>query len=122
MSLLEEIWERFATEIGVELREEGEKFPLQAAIKGLLQYLDHLEPGLVQRPLLPQGFAFIRIQVQQGWDRWTKPANYIPLSLPTFLAITGLDGRKLEQRKLEEDDLVGRDFLGRINGWKKYIA
>lgn len=120
MSLLEEIWEKFATEMGVVLREEGEKFPLQAAIKGLLQYLDHLEPGLVQRPLLPQGFAFIRIQIQQGWDRWTKAANYVPLSLPTFLNITGLDGRKLEHRKLEEDDLAGRDFLGRINGWKKY--
>ena len=120
MSLLEEIWEKFAADFGVELREGGEKFPLQAAIKGLLQYLDHLEPGLVQRPLLPQGFAFVRIQVQQGWDRWTKPANYIPLSLPTFLSMTGMDGRKLEQRKLEEDDLVGRDFLGRINGWKKY--
>lgn len=122
MSLLEEIWEKFAKEMGVELREGGEKFPMQASIKGLLQYLDHVEPGLVQRPLLPQGYAFIRIQVQQGWDRWTKPANYIPLSLPMFLNITGLDGRKLELRKLEEDDLAGRDFLGRINGWKKYIA
>jgi hypothetical protein len=120
MSLMEQAWEKLAIEMGVELREAGEKFPMQAAIKGLLQYLDHIEPGLVQRPLLPPGFAFIMIQVQQGWDRWTKTANYIPLSLPTYLKITGIDMRELEQRKIEEDDLAGRDFLCRICGWKKY--
>jgi hypothetical protein len=119
MSFIEEAWEKFAMESGADLREKGGKFPMQAAIKGLLQYLDHIEPGLVQRPLLPKGFAFIMIQVQQGWDRWTKTANYIPLSLPLFLSITGMDGSELERRKIEEDDLAGRDFLERICGWKK---
>jgi hypothetical protein len=119
MGLLEKMWEKFALDMGVDLLQAGEKFPMQAAVKGLLQYLDHLEPGLVQRPLLPQNLAFIRIQVQQGWDRWTKAANYIPLSLPTYLIMAGMDIKGLEQRKQEEDDLAGRDFLMRICGWKK---
>lgn len=119
MSLLEQLWEEHTARLGVDLREAGVKFPMQAAVKGLLQYLDHIEPGLVQRAMFPNGLAFIRIQVQQGWDRWTKPANYIPFNLTVFTRLTGLGMRELEQRKVEEDDLAGRDFLTRINGWKK---
>lgn len=124
MSLMEKLWEEYANSRGVDLCSQGERYPMQMAIKGLLQYLDQLEPGLVQRPLLPPEFAFLMIEVQQGRDRWTKPANYIPLSLQVFCEITELDAIKLENIKIAEDNnnSGSRDFLSRICGWRRHYS
>jgi len=84
-----------------------------------LNRLEHIEPGLVQRAHLPSNFVFIQIQVRQGIDRWSKDANYVPLNLPVFLHMTDMDMQELEKRKTDEDDLAGKDFLGRICGWRK---
>ncbi len=119
MSLLENLWEEFAQEKGVTLRTNASRYPMQSVIKGLLRHLDQVEPGLVQRPLLPDDFAFLRIQVRQGQDRWTKTANYIPFNLNIFTEMTGINPAQLEERKAEEDHLAGRNFLSRICGWRK---
>lgn len=121
MSLMEDCLEKYTKEIGIPLDcQDGQLYPMQLHVKGLLQLFDQIAPGLVLRPQLPANFAFLQIQVQQGRDRWTKRANYVPLSLSMFCKLTGMDPDELEGRKLIEDHLAGRDFLSRICGWRKY--
>lgn len=119
MSLIELLWEEYGKDHGKGLGTSGSRYPMQLAIKGLLQHLDQVMPGLVQRPLLPSYLAFLVIQIQQGRDRWTKDANYIPMDLKIFCELTGAAASELERRKQIELNLSGKDYLARICGWRR---